>query len=117
MMVPRSLARCLPISKASDDCAVLSTPRVVPAAPAKAMISEAFPLITHGFILASFRIVCAQDTLKGGPRICHLGCLGDLYLCNTTVDAEWQAGDCKNKGLLQLCRMTSSSTRNACSKF
>ena len=116
MMVPRSLASCLPISKASDDCAVLSTPRVVPAAPARAMISEAFPLITHGFILARFRIVCAQDPLNGGPRTCHLGCLGDLYLCNNIIDAERQAAYCKHKGLLQSREMT-SSTRNACSKL
>ena len=58
-MHPYSCASFLPEAKASDGAAVLSTPRVVaPAAPATAMISDAFPRIRVGLSFSRETMVC-----------------------------------------------------------
>lgn len=62
-MQPTSLASCFAASRASSGRAVLSTPLVVvPAAPATASISEAFPRMTAGRSFRSDRIFCNART-------------------------------------------------------
>jgi len=46
-IVPMSRAKCLPICRASEDSATLSTPHVVPVAPAITRILRAYAVITH----------------------------------------------------------------------
>lgn len=65
-MHPYSCASFLPEAKASDVAAVLSTPRVAaPAAPATAMISDAFPRIRVGLSFKRETMVCMP---KSEPR-------------------------------------------------
>ncbi len=70
-MHPYSCASFLPEAKASDGAAVLSTPRVVaPAAPATAMISDAFPRIRVGLSFSKETMVCTPKAELEGVVPC-----------------------------------------------